>query len=133
MNLCRLCILASVLSFSAAVAADPVATMLQFSNDFGGRPATRINLRLISSDLDGPSDLGVTLPLYSSGPKWHPMHNTEDRRPFCERSPKGCLAFGLLLGVGIAYFVVAAANDADGDTHVSFTSGSSGVTVNNTR
>ncbi len=135
MKLCRLSILAFALSFSVTVAAEPIATMLQFSHGFGRSPATRVSMRLISTNLDSTPGLSVALPLYSSNPsapEWYRMHSTENRRPFCERSPNGCLAFGLLLGVGIVYFVVEAANDADGDTRASFTSGSTDVTVNHT-
>ncbi len=136
MKLYRLSILACALSFSVNVAAEPIATMLQFSHEFGASPATRLSMRLISTDFDSTPGLGVALPLYSShrsAPEWYRMHSAENRRSFCERSPNGCLAFGLLLGVGIAYFVVEAADDADGDTRINFTSGSTGVTVNDTR
>jgi hypothetical protein len=136
MKLCRLLILAFIVTFSVTVAAEPIATMIQWSHEFGSRPATRASMRLISTDFDGPPGLGVALPLYSSNtssPDWYRMHNAENRRPFCERSPNGCLAFGILLGVGIVYFLVEAQDDVDGDTRVSFTSGSTGVTVNDTR
>lgn len=136
MKLCRILILAFILTFSVTVAAEPIATMIQLSHRFGSQPATRVSMRLISTDFDGPPGLGVALPLYSSNPstpEWYPMQNAEDQRPFCERSPNGCLAFGLLLGVGIFYFVVEASDDADGVRRVNFTSGSTGVTVNNTR
>ncbi len=136
MNLCRVFTLAFLLSFSVTAAAESIATMIQLSHGFGSRPATRVSMRLLSTDFDGAPGLGVALPLYSSNPSasaWYRMQNAKHRRPFCERSPNGCLAFGLLLGAGIVYFVVEAANDADGDSRVSFTSGSTGVTVNNSR
>lgn len=136
MKLCRLVIFAFALSFSITVAAEPITTVLQFSHDFGGRPTTRISLRLIATNVDGPPRLGAALPLYSSNSSASAgdrMHNAEDQRPFCERSPNGCLAFGMLLGVAIAYFVVEAADDVDGDSRVSFTSGSTRVVVNDTR
>lgn len=136
MTLCRFFVLPFALFYSVTVAADSLATMLQFSRDFGAWSSTRISLRLNSADLDHPAARDMALPLYASrrsAAKWYPMRNAEDRRPFCERSPNGCLAFGILLGVGITYFVVEAINDADGDTRISFTSGSGGVTGNNTR
>lgn len=133
MKWCRLSVLAFALCFSAILAADSGYMLLQLSSTVGERPATHISLRLTSSGVDGPPGMGTALPLFSSGHTRNSMQNSEDQRPFCERSPGGCLAFGLLLGAGIAYFVIEAANDADGDTRVSFTSGSTGLTVNSAR
>ncbi len=136
MKLCRLIILGLCVYIPSATAAEPVATMLQFSHEFGGAPTTRVGLRVFSTKVDDTPAPAAVLPLYSSHsglPGWPPMRNADDQRSFCERSPSGCLAFGLLLGVGIAYFLIEAADDADGDSRVSFTSGSTTVTANRSR
>ncbi len=136
MRLHRLFLFVFSLFFTAVAVAKPVATMLQFSYDFGDRFVSRISLRLASYDVDDGPAPGLVLPLYShhvSVFDRYRMHSSDASRPFCERNPSGCLAFGLLLGVAIAYFVVQVADEADQDTRIRITSGSTGVTVNDAR
>ncbi len=132
----RLYLLAFTLLYAGSVAADPIFTTLQFAHDFGSRPSSRLSLKLTSIDADDTRRSVLALPLYStdtSDPDGYRMHSAEQRRPLCERNPNGCLAFGLLLGVAIAYFVVEAVEDTNGDTRISFTSGSTRAVVNNAR
>lgn len=126
-------LLLSMCGFALAISvtlADSEFTLLEFSHDFGGQSVTRVSLGLVSRELVDPHYLGLRLPLYSTSPSelsLASMNATEGRGSFCERNPRGCLAFGVVIGVGIVYFASQIKSDDADRVQVSVSAGETSI------